>query len=106
MAFRIKHTGGPYGDCCSSYDVILDHEYTVQEFVEEVLKEKPEEWGAFEVATDLKYSYTSRLDNCQYKYGKITEEFKKPESATMKIKEIKAHGGWTRMDYFVKPVEQ
>ena len=40
MVFKMKHTDGSYGDCCSSYDVMLDHEYTVQEFVEKVLKEK------------------------------------------------------------------
>lgn len=36
-------TGGPFGDCCCSYDIVLDHEYTIKEFAEEILREKPEE---------------------------------------------------------------
>lgn len=44
MAFKMICTGGPFGDCCCSYDVALDKEYTVEEFQQEVLKEKPEEW--------------------------------------------------------------
>lgn len=102
MAFRMKHTGGPYGDACSSYDVMLDHEYTVQEFVEEVLKEKQDEWGNFTITTDFHYTYTNQKDSCQYKYGKITDDFKNAETKSQIISEVKAHGGWTAMDYFIK----
>ena len=38
-------TGGPFGDCCSTYKVVLHHEYTAKEYVEEILKTKPGEWG-------------------------------------------------------------
>ena len=104
MAFKMKHTGGPYGDACSSYIVMLDREYTVQEFVEDVIKEKPEEWGDFKIATDLKYSHTTSIDMCVYKYGQIISSFRKPSTAKMKIKEVVAHGGYTNMDYCIKPI--
>lgn len=102
MAIKLIHTGGPYGDCLCSYDVQLDHEYTVEEFVKEVLKEKPQEWGEVTVATDFKYIYQSREDGCVYRYGKIEEHFKKADTAKRTIVEMKAHGGWSTMNYFVK----
>lgn len=105
MAFGMKCTGGPYGDSCSSYDIIFDREYTVKEFIEEVLKEKPGEWGEFTIEKDLKHTYTSSLDNCEYKYGKITKGFKKTESESMRIEEVKANGGWSLMNYFIKAIE-
>lgn len=103
MAFELIHTGGPYGDCCSAYDVTLDREYTVEEFVEEVLKTKPGEWGPITIATDLKHTFTSKVDECEYKDGKITRDFARPGSRAMKISEVKAHGGWSLMNYFIKP---
>ena len=103
---KMIHTGGPYGDACSSYDVQFDKEYTVQEFVETVLKEKHNEWGSFTITTDFHYTYTNQKDNCEYKYGKITNDFKNPETKSQIISEVKAHGGWTAMDYFIKTIEQ
>lgn len=100
MAFKMICTGGPFGDCCCSYDVALDKEYTVEEFQQEVLKEKPEEWGEFSIVTDFKHRLS--LDNCEYKSGKITKGFKNPDQKKARIKEIKARGGWTAMDYFIK----
>ena len=99
---KMIRTGGPYGDACSSYDVKLDHEYTVEEFTEEVLREKPEEWGSFTITTDFHYIFTNQTDESKYKYGKITEHFKKKDSTAMVIAEVKAHGGYTAMDYYIK----
>lgn len=95
-------TGGPYGDACSSYDVKLDKAYTVQEFIEKVLKEKTDEWGNFTITTDFQYIYKNQKDNCKYKHGKITDGFKKPETTKKFISKVIAHGGWTNMDYFIK----
>lgn len=102
---KMIHTGGPYGDACSSYDVQLDKEYTVQEFVEEVLKTKPGEWGPITIVTDLKHTTTSKVDECEYKHGKVTRDFAQTGSRAMKISEVKAHGGWSLMYYFIKPKE-
>lgn len=102
MAFKMVCTGGPFGDCCSSYDVVLDKEYTVEEFIQEVLKEKPEEWGEFSIVADFKHRFSTSLDSCEYKYGKTTKGLKKTDNANARVKEIKAHGGWTAMDYFIQ----
>lgn len=95
-------TGGPFGDCCCNYNALLNHEYTVREFVEEVLKEKPDEWGSFVVTTDLKHIYNGSRGRCEYNKGNITKGFERAEIAEMKIKEVKANGGWSLMQYFIK----
>ena len=38
-------TGGPYGDETSRYDVILDKQYTVKEFISAILEQNKDEWG-------------------------------------------------------------
>ena len=95
-------TGGPYGDCMRSFDVILEHEYTVKEFVEEVIKEKPQEWGEVVITTDFKYIYSEKEDSCTYKYGEIKENFKGKKTESRTIVEMKASGGWTTMNYYIK----
>ena len=100
MKFEMICTGGPFGDSCCSYDVRIEGKCTVREFVESVLKEKPGEWGTFEIVKDIKY--ISRVDDCEYKKGEITRNFRRAENAEKEIEEIKANGGWSMMNYFIK----
>ena len=104
MAFIMVHTGGPYGDCCSDYDVVLDHEYTIEEFIKEVLSDRANEWGTFYVSTDLKNIFVACLDKCEYKYGKIIKDLTKQDTCKMKTVHIKANGGYTSMNYYIKPL--
>lgn len=39
MKLDFEVTGGPYGDCASSYKVVLDDTYTLRELVNHVLTE-------------------------------------------------------------------
>ena len=100
VKFEMICTGGPFGDACSSYDVRIDGRCTVGEFVESVLKEKPGEWGTFDIVRDLKY--LNSVDVCEYERGEVKKDFKKAESRGLEVKEIKAHGGWTLMEYYIK----
>ena len=102
MKFEMICTGGPFGDSCCIYDVRIEGKCTVREFVESVLKEKPGEWGTFEIVKDMKYISQSRVDDCEYKKGEITRNFRKAETAEKEIEEIKANGGWSLMTYFIK----
>lgn len=84
-------------DCTALYDVILDKPYTAGEFVEKVLVTRSNEWGNFDVmgrGSDY-FHPTARV---KYRYGKLLETL--PENLlSMQIERIKAHGGWTNMDY-------
>ena len=97
-------TSGPFGDCCSAYKVVLHHEYTVKEYVEEVLKTKQGEWGTFKIwQEEQSYKELSKeLDCCDYKKGEKINDFKYSTTWNSKIEEVKAYGGWTYMDYFIK----
>lgn len=42
MKFEMICTGGPFGDSCCNYDVRIEGNCTVREFIESVLKENRE----------------------------------------------------------------
>lgn len=89
---------GPVGgDQTACYSVTFRGEPpTVGDFIQAVLKKYPGEWGGFSIRDYER----KRIEHvCMaYKYGAlnghIPEEFR-----GMKIKEVKASGGWSCMDY-------
>lgn len=92
--FELKQSGSTAGDCTAPYDVILTGEYTVKQFIDEVLSRK-EEWGVID---------NFRYKPVQYKYGKLLTL---PEKLFLnsKIRIAYASGGWSRMDYILKLVK-
>lgn len=86
--FDLRASGPTAGDCTTSYDVVLNKECTVREFIDEVLKKG--EWG---------YVRISDGSNIEYKNDKITYGGFGPNILDSKINKATAHGGWTRMDY-------
>ena len=38
------------GDCTAGYEVDLDKEYTLQEFIDAILTNKKDEWGEIKIA--------------------------------------------------------
>lgn len=102
LGFDMICTGGPYGDCTCAYRLELKREYTIKEFVEEIVKKKPGEWGTIYHCKDLKKVYGTQLDTCDYSHGEITNYFSLIATGQQKIKEVIAHGGWTAMDYYIK----
>lgn len=93
--FTFKHVRGPFGDCTSIYDVILNKEYTVKEFINDMLKALPGEWGAFIIRAK---DYPFGKEQSEYRYGKLLTTFSE-ETLNSKIKCIEAQGGWSLMDY-------
>ena len=90
--------GKPMSDETTPYKVTGQKARTVREFINEVLEEKPNEWGYISVG---KHFYQSgAIGVCEYRYGKLVTEM--PANALdVEIKEILAYGGWTRMDYTI-----
>lgn len=66
---------------------------TVGDFIQEVLKEFPDEWGSIR---NEKYDTI-----CEYCYGKICNITPDKEILNQEIYFIKAYGGWSAMDYTI-----
>ena len=101
--FRLIQTSDTRGDCTASYDVQLDKEYTVQEFLETVLTQKADEWGALYLMVRSKKLFWQN-PNCEYRHGKKTGTTWANiliRYGERTITKICSDGGWTRMDYYI-----
>lgn len=103
--FRFENKRNESSDATAMYDVLLNREYTVKEFIIEALETRPKEWGFIRIKSkDDKWSETPEIE---YRYGKAikgTDLSVFPFDS--KIKSIFAHGGWSNMDYFVELEEE
>ena len=97
--FKFKCIAGPGSDCTALYEVELDKEYTVLEFISTVLKEKPGEWGRIGFADSL-IDWGPYLE---YRRGEvISGEEELADCLDSKIVSVRSHGGWSNMDYMLK----
>lgn len=87
------------GDCTARYTVTLDKEYTVKEFIDEVLTRN--EWGCVGIYNEGQAWFDSGTPNCEYSRGKLITEMPL-EVLERKIESVTASGGWSRMDYVIK----
>lgn len=95
---KFTQIGETMGDETTPYEVTEQKSRTVREFIEEVLKEKPQEWGYISVG---KHFYQDgAIGVCEYRYGKLVTEMS-AHALDVEIKKISACGGWSRMDYTI-----
>lgn len=91
--FRLVETGGPYGDCTCSYDVIFRSPMTLGEFIA-ALPHDEREWGCVRAehhkVAEYKRGTTVIMDSIYY----FCNLNRVVVSAT-------ANGGWSLMDYWV-----
>lgn len=94
---RFVETGGPYGDQMCSYDVMDYKATTVEDFIREVLIERPDEWGVFEVINKkLPFYPRYGYQNGEFGFFKLHTDI---YNAT--VIKVTAHGGWSNMDYTI-----
>lgn len=86
------------GDCTAGYSVSLDKEYTVDEFIKEVLTNK--EWGYIGIHNEGQAWFSRGNPNCEYRGDKLITEMDK-DFLNHKVKAAKASGGYSRMDYTI-----
>ena len=101
--FRLIQTSDTRGDCTASYDVQLDKEYTVKEFLETVLTQKADEWGAFYLMVRSKKLFWQN-PSCEYKNGnRIGSAWASilTRYGSRRIVRACSDGRWTRMDYYI-----
>lgn len=76
-----------------NYEVSMDKDYILMDFITEILKNRRRDWGEFEIAL-LGLSV-------EYRYGML----KRPDWSTgllyAKVSSVSASGGFTRMDYSI-----
>lgn len=94
--FKLKEIAGPFGDCTSIYSVKLDAVYTVEEFIDAVLKHHSDEWGSIEIKN------LETVKECEYSKGVIKCGLFSPDILQKTVISAKAHGGWTLMNYQLK----
>ena len=93
------HTGGPYGDETSTYNVKINKEKPIiRDIINYVLNET-REWG-YIVINDNMPNY-----DFEYRYGFIVKDNIPEEIKNTEIESITASGGWSRMDYYIKIIK-
>lgn len=95
--FKRKQSGPTGGDCTAVYSIELCRNYTLKEFIEEVLKEYPNEWGFFELREE---HHTRPFKVIEYKYGNIVGKIP-TDIINVPISCTKSDGGWSNMDYII-----
>ena len=84
------------GDETCRYYVTLNKPMTVGEFIDEWMKENPNEWGYFGIC---KKGTIFGEPRCEYSHGKIKGEPLPQEYLSKKIKAVYGSGGWSRSDF-------
>ena len=92
---RFYRTGPTRGDCTSPYAVVMEKEYTVNEFIQEILARK--EWGYIGIYCQGEIFGDPK---CEYKDDKLLYSLP-DEYLNKRVVKAKADGGWSRMDYLL-----
>lgn len=93
--FTLVETKPEGRDGISWYNILLAKDYTLREFVVEVLKQYKDSWGDINVEKD-----GQQIDSYSYSYGKLKTKFKKLPIST-KIISAKAYGGYSYMTFIL-----
>ena len=94
---KLTRTSEIRGDETASYIVEKYKATTLGEVVEEVLKERPHEWGYI----SFNGSFVANRNKCEYADGKIKVDFPNKSVLNEPIYYVLGDGGWSRMDYEV-----
>lgn len=101
--FRLIQSTPVSGDCTCGYNVKLDREYTVKDFIDTVLSERNGEWGYIGIYDQSDFSGMHFGNpNAEYRYGKLVSDNFPEDILNKEIKSVSASGGWSRMDYVLK----
>lgn len=90
-----EQSGPSFGDATAPYNVILkDENVLVGNFIQEVLEQRPDDWG---------YIHIRKERVIAYKKGKIIYQSSLLDMFHhLRIKNVKAYGDWSRMDYYIE----
>lgn len=102
---EIKQTSpkvGYYGDCTADYAVIFKKDYTVREFIDEIITHRSGEWGCIGISTHDNEAWAQFCSiKCSYRWGKMESKFS-DKWLDRHIESATGHGGYSNMDYILK----
>lgn len=85
------------GDCTAPYSVTNYKAKKVGELIQEILKEKPKEWGYIGIKDGCSIFGNPE---CEYRYGKLLNTMP-GDILEAEIEKVSSSGGWSRMDYLI-----
>ena len=108
--FKFIEKGPERGDCTAPYKIELDKKYTVLTFIQEVLRNKPNEWGYIGIKSHDPDGLFFGKPRIEYRGGEVLGGIENMpiyfvELLTTNVKSASADGGWTRMDYLLEVTE-
>ena len=94
--FKLSRCTPVGGDCTCGYTVAFDREYTVGEFIDNVLCKRSTEWGYIEVRSNRTQT---EIDYCSYSLGSLAENLHDVDLRQLTVLSATASGGYSRMDF-------
>ena len=91
IKMRFVQTAPTGGDCTAPYDVYVDQDCTVKQFIDAVLTNK--EWGRI---------YVDRFGVVEYSQNEIINNDLDEHVMSLLVGRIYAAGGWSNMDYHLE----
>ena len=86
-------------DCTAPYRVTNYRSKTIGEFIQEIIKDRPNEWGSINLQKKDCPWYTSTY-RVEYKWGKIISDNIPSYLKSLELPDsLEAYGGWSNMDY-------
>lgn len=92
--FRLTQVGPTGSDCTALYHVDLNREYTVEQFIQDVIS-NDHEWSCIGIY-DAKHIFGH--PRCEYRYGTLLTQIP-PEYLKRRVLSAQADGGWSLMNY-------
>lgn len=90
--------GERYSDYTSEWYVYLDKTYTVGEFLDELLKMKPNDWGFITIPNMTEYFF-------YYFEGKLLDDKPASEMLSKTIQSVGCYGCFNSFDYYIRVKE-
>lgn len=83
-------------DKCTKYDVVLDKDYTVEEFIDAIADGRNGTHGQITIKNDKEAieSFVYNIESIDYRHCRL-------QNAEEKIKQVWAYGSWLKINYTI-----
>lgn len=96
---KLIQVGEAAGDCTCNYRVEFPPKLQAKDFILAAMKEYPNEWGTIYF---IESESNAEIAAIEFRKGKIAPTTLPEELLKRCIKEIRAYGGWSNLNYEVR----